>query len=148
MNERDDVRARALRAARVVTLGLAIASVPACGGRTHSADEDSGTPGTDSGVVLADSGAVDAGPVGEDGGHGHDHDAGGGALDAGSPYDSGLVADAGTNTDAGLPCPDIFPPATRECCEATPGGHWDEASMECWVAVPGPFVPPSETAHV
>lgn len=145
MNERDDVRARALRAARVVTLGLAIASVPACGGRTHSVDEDSGTPGTDSGVTVADSGAVDAGPSGEDGGH--THDAGGGD-DAAASYDSGLVADAGTNADAGLPCPDIFPPVTRECCEALPAAHWDEAEMMCWVAVPGPFVPPSETAHV
>ena len=126
--------------------------MPACGGRTHSADEDSGTPGTDSGVAVADSGAFDGGPLVHDGGHDHDaggdEDAGAGEHDAGSPYDSGLIADAGTNADSGLSCPDVFPPLTRECCEATPGGHWDEASMECWVAVPGPFVPPSESAHV
>ena len=75
-------------------------------------------------------------------GCGESHELGtdGGATDA--PPDV-VIADAGPDA---LECPEIWPPATPECCEAEAGGYWDEASGECWVAVPGPFIPPSMTA--
>ena len=44
-----------------------------------------------------------------------------------------------------LPDPFGTPPETEECCEAV-GGWWDEATGQCAVAVPGPFVPPAMSA--
>lgn len=151
---RANVRARALRAARVVTLGLAMASAPGCG-QSHEGELDSG-PGADGGEIAADTGMPgdDGGPDDADSGitlaDSGPGDGGGVVADA-APADGGAVADAapddgGAVADAGDPlaCPPIWPPSTKPCCEAEPGGFWDEASMMCWVAVPGPFVPPTE----
>lgn len=154
MDDKTSARARALRAARVVTLGLAMSSVPACS-ESREAGTDSGTSApVDAGRCAADasdcpgpdSGApIDAGVAPSDAGH----DGGSARSDAG--HDGGSVpgTDAGSDggpiaPDAGLVCPPIFPPNTRECCEAEEGGFWDESSGMCFVAVPGPFVPPSE----
>ena len=67
------------------------------------------------------------------------------------PLDQGLAdlgRDAGPTTmDAGS-CPVdpwVEPPTTRECCDEI-GGWWEDATDECLVAVPGPFVPPSMSA--
>jgi hypothetical protein len=46
------------------------------------------------------------------------------------------VADAAVDTG----CTD--PPTTRECCEALELSFWEETTMMCIMAVPGPFVPP------
>ncbi len=54
-----------------------------------------------------------------------------------------LVADSGTDGGHEV-CPD--PPPNQACCELEPGGYWDAEEGRCYVAVPGPFVPPSMTA--
>ena len=115
---RKKARRRALRAAQVVTLGLAMAA-PGCGD-SHEVDdtvEADGGPTVDASRPL-DQGLADLG-----------RDLGPEAMDMGAcPED-----------------PFVNPPETEECCEAI-GGWWDEAEESCAVAVPGPFVPPSMTA--
>ncbi len=92
---RSKARRRALRAAQVVTLGLAIAGC----GESHELDPDAGPVDAAPDVVVVDSGGPDA------------------------------------------TC--AWPPTTEACCAEEPGGYWDEATEECWVAVPGPFIPPA-----
>lgn len=129
MSDVDRLRARqrAMRAARAVTLGLAIASAPVAGcGQSHTGDPDGGGSTGDSGPRVDASAMTDAGEPSD-----------AGAVDAGPPpIDSGLA-------DGGLVCPPIFPPTTEPCCEAE-GGEWIDGM--CIVAVPGPFVPPSMDA--
>ena len=128
-DRREKARRRALRAARVVTLGLAMAS-PACGD-SYQAETDMGSPPIhDNGVARVD---ADTPPPPVDLGR-----------DLGEDLGSEMT-DFGTEADMGE-CPtDPFgpPPETRECCEELPGGFWDEGSEQCLVAVPGPFVPPA-----
>lgn len=140
MAHRENARARALRAARVVTLGLALAAVPACTGRAETGD-DSGVGGSDTGPGEIDSGSTsDSGAVTDASDRADSGRDSGSSSDSGSsPIDSGTIADA-SNLDAGSA---MCPAPTRECCEAT-GGFWDEASMSC--AIPGPFVPPNLVA--
>lgn len=130
MSDVDRLRARqrAMRAARAVTLGLAIASAPVAGcGQSHTGDPDGGGSTGDSGPRVDASTADASAPI-----DASESDAG--AIDAGPPpIDSGLA-------DGGLVCPPIFPPTTEQCCEAE-GGEWIDGM--CIVAVPGPFVPPS-----
>jgi hypothetical protein len=115
---RKKARRRALRAAQVVTLGLAMAT-PGCGD-SHTVDDVSET---------------DAGPMVD----------AAMSLDQGL---ADLGRDLGPEeADMGM-CPEdpfVTPPETEECCDEI-GGWWDEASESCSVAVPGPFVPPSMSA--
>lgn len=131
-------RARALRAARVVTLASALVS---CSSRSDAPAEDAGL---DAALVDASSGdssvvdaSMDAGvDAGEDAAVA---DAGSDAASDDAGTDAGedaAVADAGFDAAA---CTD-FPPTTPECCAAA-DGFWEED--RCIVAVPGPFVPPS-----
>ena len=131
-------RRRALRAAQVVTLALALGTGcsskdgPGDGGSFDAATADASTDaGFDAARVDGGSDAAVA-DAGSDGGRDAGFDAAG--ADAGS---DAAVADAGF--DAGCVG---FPPTTRECCEAA-GGSWNEESGRCFIAVPGPFVPPS-----
>ena len=124
---RQRARRRALRAAQVVTIGLALAGCS----KGHEA-----TVITDDGSVVAIDGATDgaspdAAPV--------DSQVHNNRPDANEPDTA--VADANTCSD------DPFSPDnnTPECCEAI-GGFWDDANQICAVAVPGPFVPPSMPA--
>lgn len=130
-------RARALRAARVVTLASALVS---CSSRSDAPAEDAGF---DAALVDASSGdssvvdaSMDAGvDAGEDAAVA---DAGSDAASEDAGTDAGedaAVADAGFDAAA---CTD-FPPTTPECCVAA-DGFWEED--RCIVAVPGPFVPP------
>jgi hypothetical protein len=126
---RKKARRRALRAAQVVTLGLAMAG-PGCG---------------DSHQLGADASGTDGGPIAVD-------------ADTPPPRDFGTRADLGRDLgprdlghdlgeDMGS-CPtDPFgtPPETRECCDEI-GGWWDDSTDTCLVAVPGPFVPPPMNA--
>ncbi len=74
---------------------------------------------------------------------------GGGALDAraidASIPDAGAIADAGFTGDAN--CTELIP-TNQYCCEADGGTWWvyDGGFAECFIAVPGPFVPPAERA--
>ncbi|MAQ13634.1 MAG: hypothetical protein CMN30_02440 [Sandaracinus sp.] len=129
---RTKARRRALRAARVVTLGLAMAA-PACG-ESYEVGGDDDSP-DDGGVILVDAHPPgDAGPgdLGQDARPPDPRDAG--------PMDADVAVDMGCPTD-----PFGTPPETEECCEAV-GGWWDEATGQCAVAVPGPFVPPAMSA--
>lgn len=117
---RKKARRRALRAAQVVTLGLAMAS-PGCG-NSHTVDDMTETDGgpirVDADTPRLDQGVADLG------------------RDLGPEE-----ADMGT-------CPSdpfVTPPTTEECCDEV-GGWWDESTESCSVAVPGPFVPPSMRA--
>lgn len=153
--DRENARARALRAARVVTLGLALAAVPACTGRSEI-DTDLGDSGADSSTGRADTGTspIDSGSPGDSGAVADSGDradsgrADSGSDSGGSPIDSGTIADAGRIADAGCP-PFVLggpPPATQQCCELE-GFSWIKGT--CLVPVPGPFVPPSmETVHL
>ncbi len=130
-------RARALRAARVVTLASALVS---CSSRSGAPEEDGGL---DAAIVDAASGDASIVDASADAGVDASEldaalaDAGSdAAIDAGvdAGEDAG-VADAGFDAAA---CTD-FPPTTPECCAAA-DGFWEEE--RCIVAVPGPFVPP------
>lgn len=124
---RKKARRRALRAAQVVTLGLAMAG-PGCGD-SHQIDVDAST--RDGGPILVDADTPPPPP-----------------RDLGSPIvDLGrdLGRDLGPDEPDMYTCPtDPFgtPPETEECCELV-GGWWEGG--ECLVAVPGPFVPPPMT---
>ena len=120
---RKKARRRALRAAQVVTLGLAMAG-PGCG---HSYEVGVDGSAGDGGRTRSDAGTPPSPPG-----------------DLGSPMvDLGpMTADMGS-CPAGSFDP---PPETEECCNEI-GGYWDGAAGECLVAVPGPFVPPSMTAE-
>jgi hypothetical protein len=148
-------RARALRAAHVVTLSLSVGALAACDGAATTSDDAATGPDAfteadaailpdaalgDTGFGLMDTGPVDAAIEG----------------DAGVTDDAAMVADAGMADDAAVAedahtfvgdagCGDALPPTNRFCCEAV-GGFWDEASSFCAIAVPGPFVPPSMSA--
>lgn len=151
-------RRRALRAAQVVTIALALGT-GGCSDKDGPGDVDASS--MDSATVdssmpmdsaMADAGGDDAGSM-DDAGPMDDaglNDAGSmddaGEMDAGEP--DATIADAGTDVfDSGRPC--SFPPTTMECCtEEFCGGaggacFWDDESGMCLVAVPGPFVPPS-----
>ncbi len=123
---RKKARRRALRAAQVVTLGLAMAG-PGCGDSYQLGPDASSRDG---GPIRVDADTPPPPP-----------------RDLGSPIvDLGrdLGRDLGPmEADMGA-CEDPFgpPPETQECCEAI-GGWWDDATDECFVAVPGPFVPPA-----
>ena len=130
-------RARALRAARVVTLASALVS---CSSRSDAPAEDAGLDAALVDASSGDSSVVDASmDVGVDAGE--DAAVADAGLDAASDdagSDAGedaAVADAGFDAAA---CTD-FPPTTPECCAAA-DGFWEED--RCIVAVPGPFVPP------
>jgi len=119
---RKKARRRALRAAQVVTLGLAMAG-PGCG---------------DSHQVGPDASARDSGPVRDA------YTPPPPPLDLGGPRVD-LGQDLGPRDMGSCPTdPFGTPPETEECCDVI-GGFWDDASEECLVAVPGPFVPPSMT---
>ena len=132
------IRLRAIRAAQVASLSATLASSTACvtsivypDASARDAFTAADAPGTadafqplDAYMAVADTGSVaDTGAV----------------ADIGAVADTGAVADAGPAADAGCTA---FPPATQACC-LLEGGFWDEASMFCAIAVPGPFVPPS-----
>ncbi len=68
----------------------------------------------------------------------HDIQADGGAND------DALVADSGIDS-GGEACVES-PAVTEACCELEPGGYWSPEEERCYVAIPGPFVPPSMTA--
>lgn len=144
-------RARALRAAHVVTLSLSVGALAACDGAAATTDDAATAPDAftaPDAAILADaalgdagSGLMDTGPV--DG-------------DAGTNDDAAMVADAGMAEDARVTedahafvgdagCGDTLPPTNRFCCEAV-GGTWDEKGSFCLIAVPGPLVPPSMRA--
>ncbi|MCU0672595.1 MAG: hypothetical protein MUE69_07360 [Myxococcota bacterium] len=132
-------RARALRAARVVTLASSLVS---CSSRSDAPAEDAGLDAALVDASSGDSSVVDASmDAGVDAGEDATvADAGFDAAsdDAGTGEDAGedaAVADAGFDAAA---CTD-FPPTTPECCAAA-DGFWEED--RCIVAVPGPFVPP------
>lgn len=133
---RKKARRRALRAAQVVTLGLAMAG-PGCG-ESHQTGPDGSA--ADGGIRMdAARPPVDQGLRAD---LGHDL----GPADLGPPDMGPRERDLGP-ADMGS-CPtDPFgpPPETRECCDAI-GGWWDDESEQCLVAVPGPFVPPPMTA--
>lgn len=153
--DRENARARALRAARVVTLGLALVAVPACTGRSEI-DTDLGDSGADSSTGRADTGTgpIDSGSPDDSGAVADSGDrADSGSSDSGSSDSGGAPIDAGTIADAGMiadGCPPFVvggaPPATQQCCELE-GFSWIKGT--CLVPVPGPFVPPSmETVHL
>jgi hypothetical protein len=146
-------RARALRAAQVVTLGFALA-----GGSVACSDREDGT--TDSGGGGGDSGMVaDSGGGGTDSGT-PSMDSGTPGTDSGTPgTDSGTPGmDAGGSTDSGTPMADATAgcdaaaapglmdcycppsdPSDCDCCIESGGFCGPEGSC----AIPGPFVPPS-----
>jgi hypothetical protein len=139
-------RARALRAAHVVTLSFSVGAFAACDGGATTTDDAATAPDAlteadaalvpdaalgDTGFGLMDTGPVDGAVEG----------------DAGATDDAAIVADAGMGDDAhtfpgDAGCGDALPPTNQFCCEAV-GGFWDEDSSFCAIAVPGPFVPPS-----
>lgn len=139
-------RARALRAAQVVTLSLSVSglSLAACGGGNDTPDAARSPDARsveDDAFVVVDA-FVPEGPdacaCGADGGP---------TPDAATTEDAPVAAqDAPVSEDAYVFNGDsgcAFPPPDRVCCELYPGGFWDETSMSCAIAVPGPFVPPS-----
>jgi hypothetical protein len=145
-------RRRALRAAQVVTISLAIAT-GGCGG-------DDVVPGTDGGTVADAGGGRDSGGGSDGGGtDGGGTDAGG--TDAGGT-DAGRMADAGGGIDAGTPgcVPRPFEepckpydcvctptdPGDPDCCELSGGFAVCSPDGTVGCAVPGPFVPPSMIA--
>ncbi len=156
-------RARALRAAQVVTLSLSVTGLAAaCGGGDSTPDAASSPDafaGSDAFVPVdaplamldapgaaldAPGAALDAPGVAQDA-PGAAEDAPGGAEDA-----PGAAQDAPSSEDAYVfmgdgGCGPAFPPTDQACCELA-GGFWDGASSFCAIAVPGPFVPPSMDA--
>lgn len=139
-------RARALRAAQVVTLSASLSgvSLAACGGGTDTPDafraadafapsDDAFSPGFPDAFAAADAPATEDAPAP--------------ARDAPATEDApAATSDAPVGEDAFVFNGDAgcaFPPTDRVCCELYPGGFWDESSMFCAIAVPGPFVPPS-----
>ena len=133
-------RRRALRAAQVVTIGLALAG----GGCSDRGDDPDATAidsgGGDSGGT--DSGGSDSGGSDSGGSDASDPDSGpmdgGGAPDV-RVADAGDCARAEEDPDFDCLCPPGAGPGTdADCCEMS-GGFW--AGGGC--AVPGPFVPPS-----
>lgn len=136
LRKRNQARRRALRAARVVTLGLAMAS-PACGESYEVGDEvvadmslprDAGTRPRDEGPPLPD--ATPPPP------------------DLGRDLGPIVVNDLGPPPADMSTCPaDPWsePIETEECCNEV-GGFWDDSTEQCFIAVPGPFVPPAMTA--
>lgn len=147
-------RARALRAAQVVTLSASLASLAACGGGTDTPDAfevttpDAFTPsdvsvGRESGVPSEDTGplAMDA-PAASG-------DAPAPSGDAPAPSgDAFAAADAVSSDDAydfDGGCGPDFPPTNQPCCVLA-GGFWDGETSFCAIAVPGPFVPPTMEA--
>ena len=132
-------RARALRAARVVTLASALVS---CSSRSDAPHEDAGLDAALVDASTGDASVIDASR----------HDAGEDAAIADAGFDADVEEDAGMDggTDAGedaaiadagfdaAGCTD-FPPTTPDCCAAA-DGFWE--ADRCIVAVPGPFVPP------
>lgn len=135
-NMTSPIRLRALRAAQVASLSVGLVSLSGCP-ETNTNTDAASSP--DAFAAVDAFTATDA-PVLTDGGVAGDallvH------IDVGTTEDAavGSAEDAAFTGDAG--CAE-FPPTTQACCLLTPGGHWDEASMSCAVAVPGPFVPPS-----
>lgn len=155
-------RRRALRAAQVVTIALALGTgcsdkdgpgnVDASSMDSAMADSammDSALPDSAMADAGDDTGTMDdAGPM-DDAGLMDASETDGGEMDSGEP--DATIADAGADVfDADRPC--SFPPTTMECCteafcsESGSACFWDEESGMCLVAVPGPFVPPSMTA--
>jgi len=147
-------RARALRAAQVVTLSLSVSglSLAACGGGegtpdaarspdARAATEDAFSEALPDAFAAADAPmpSMDAPDMRD--APGASPDAPGASPDApGASPDAPISEDAFVfNGDAGC----AFPPTDRVCCELYPGGFWDESTMFCAIAVPGPFVPPS-----
>lgn len=146
----DARRARALRAARAVTFSASIVGLAACGGGTDTPDAAASVdaePQNEAAVSMTDAclcDGMDGGPTA---------DAPVAAMDAPSTDDAPsttdapalgddalVVADDAFGVDGG--CGTALPPTNQECCVLA-GGFWDEASMFCAIAVPGPFVPPS-----
>jgi hypothetical protein len=129
---RAKARARALRAARAVSIVAALTGVAACA-TSHDVEPPIADAATDA-VPPSDGGRRDAG---RDGGR---RDAG--PRDAGRP-DAGL-ADAGRDT--GVCPPDDWSctcqPMSEECCNMRPG-YYDPAGGCCVTCVVGPLVPPS-----
>lgn len=143
-------RARALRAARAVTFSASIVGLAACGGGTDAADAAmpvDADPDNESAVPMIDAcmcDGMDGGPTA---------DAPVAEMDAPSTDDAPSTIDAPVlGDDAFVATDDAFsvdggcgtalPPTSQECCVLA-GGFWDEATMFCAIAVPGPFVPPS-----
>ena len=141
-HERATARARALRAARSMSIAAALALTPVGCSMSHDTGTDAGA--RDSGVIIADGAAPDTGVRVDSG------------VDAG-PADSGIdsgvdsgVADSGVDSgvDAGE-CPDpgtlgeCCAPITQECCEASGWGFWDELAECCSIWLEGPLTPPS-----
>ena len=160
LSARRRARRRALRAAQVVTIALALGTGGCGDDDTGNTDWlDSGTS-DDTGTMMADTGTSDDTGTSEDTGTMADTgSADTGTADTGTA-DTGMadaatdaMADATTDatTDAMTDASDAmaceeFPPITEECCDLAPGGFWDVDSGRCLVAVPGPFVPPSMLA--
>jgi hypothetical protein len=141
-------RARALRAAQVVTLSASLGTLGACGGSDtdtidafvrpdafSAPDAFMMGPGSDAGqdaAVAMDAPSTNDAPSTSDAAS---------TSDAPSADDAGPADDAYTFMGDGG-CGPAFPPDNQACCVLA-GGFWDEPSMFCAIAVPGPFVPPS-----
>lgn len=123
-DKRNKARARALRAARVVSIAAALVIGPTACSTSHGPAEppppmgDASTPDTGP-VDPPDTGLPDTGPIAYDGGH-----------------DAGMMCPEPTWTDC---CETTI---SRECCETT-FGFWDESANCCVTCVEGPMVPPS-----
>ncbi len=142
---RKRARKRALRAAQVVTIALALGA-GGCSDRDDPIDpsmdsavggDTSTRPDTSTAADAAEDSSV-ADAVAD-----ATADA---ALDATADAASDAAADAAPDAiaDAGLDSASCIPPhTTKACCDADPLAFWDETTMTCIMAVPGPFVPPA-----
>ena len=149
------IRLRAIRAAQVASLSVGLVSVVGC--PTTDANPDTESHHYDAFLAGDASVTVDAFAA-LDGGNTPDAHAtadtgteGDASVGDASVGDAEVLADAGVASDAAMAdaatgdC-EAFPPLTKACCEMTPGGYWDETDLACYVAVPGPFVPPTMNA--
>lgn len=149
MSARQRARRRALRAAQVATIALAM-TAGGCSSKGTAPEVDSGSVdgSADSSIVMSDSMTPDAtlADAMADGAADATVDAtadatADAAVDAMADAQPDAMADASVDAAA---CMD-FPPTTLECCTDA-GGFWDDASGNCAIAVPGPFVPPAAFA--
>ncbi len=117
-------RFRALRVAQLVC-GL---SVTACSSASSESDAGTDVPAQPDAIVASDAVAPSDSAMDDAGDDEEHHDA---------YVDGSFAGDAS--------CRELVP-TDRVCCELG-GGQWyvyDGGFAECFVAVPGPFVPPSE----
>ena len=140
--ERKRARARALRAARVLSVAAGLALGSAGCAASHTGDTP---PPDDARPPIADSGTLDSGSRDSGARDFGTSDLGPrdfGTRDSGTP-DTGVMADAGEcpePTWSGDCCETHI---DQVCCETTGIGIWDEAGSCCMTCLVGPLVPPS-----